>query len=225
MPDWRAIFDAEPCLPLKWFAGHGAGGKMLTDGADHLLVNIGVHQADLWLARPTSDPASHLGKLLRIAIETGETETLAMGFRNSQGLARDAEGNLWATDHGPQGGDELNLVERGGNYGWPLVSYGVDYEDKVPLTIEDEAMAPARWLPAAGVRMGSVARRFRHCRQRRAVVPPVERRPAGCFAARSFTLPSPPSRDGRAVRREDRNRLAHSRPDVHAGRTHSPAAR
>ena len=91
MPDWRAIFDAEPCLPLKWFAGRGAGGKMLTDGADHLLVNIGAHQTDLWLARPMSDPASHLGKLLRIAIETGETETLAMGFRNSQGLARDAE--------------------------------------------------------------------------------------------------------------------------------------
>ena len=159
MPDWRAIFDAEPCLPLKWFAGRGAGGKMLTDGADHLLVNIGAHQTSLWLARPTSDPASHLGKLLRIAIETGETETLAIGFRNSQGLARDAEGNLWATDHGPQGGDELNLVERGGNYGWPLVSYGVDYEDKVPLTIEDEAMGrhdgflrPAfAWVPSPGV--------------------------------------------------------------------------
>ena len=132
---------------------------MLTDGADHLLVNIGVHQADLWLARPTSDPASHLGKLLRIAIETGETETLAIGFRNSQGLARDAEGNLWATDQGPQGGDELNLVERAGNYGWPLVSYGVDYEDKVPLTIEDEAMGrhdgflrPAfAWVPSPAV--------------------------------------------------------------------------
>ena len=159
MPDWRAIFDAEPCLPLKWFAGRGAGGKMLTDGADYLLVNIGAHQTSLWLARPTSDPASHLGKLLRIAIETGETETLAIGFRNSQGLARDAEGNLWATDHGPQGGDELNLVERGGNYGWPLVSYGVDYEDKVPLTIEDEAMGrhdgflrPAfAWVPSPGV--------------------------------------------------------------------------
>ena len=159
MPDWRAIFDAEPCLPLKWFGGHGAGGKLLTDGADHLLVSIGVHQTDLWLARPTSDPASHLGKLLRIAIETGETETLAIGFRNSQGLARDAEGNLWATDQGPQGGDELNLVERGGNYGWPLVSYGVDYEDKVPLTIEDEAMGrhdgfqrPAfAWVPSPAV--------------------------------------------------------------------------
>ena len=62
MPDWRAIFDAEPCLPLKWFAGHGAGGKMLTDGADHLLVNIGTHQADLWLARPTSESRLAFGQ-------------------------------------------------------------------------------------------------------------------------------------------------------------------
>ena len=159
MPDWRTIFDVEPCLPLNWFAGHEAGGKMLTDGADHLLVIIGAHGIDSWWARPTFDPAPHLGKLLRIAIETGETETLAIGFRNSQGLARDAEGNLWATDHGPQGGDELNLLERGGNYGWPLVSYGVDYGGKVPPTIEDEAMGrhdgflrPAfAWVPSPGV--------------------------------------------------------------------------
>ncbi len=159
MPDWRTIFDVEPCLPLNWFEGLVAGGKMLTDGADHLLVIIGAHGIDSWWAQLTFGPAAHLGKLLRIAIETGETETLATGFRNSQGLARDAEGNLWATDHGPQGGDELNLLERGGNYGWPLVSYGVGYESKVPLTIEDEAVGrhdgflrPAfAWVPSPGV--------------------------------------------------------------------------
>ena len=158
-PDWRTIFDAEPCMPLKWFAGLGAGGRMLIDGADHLLVTIGAYQVDLWRARPTFAPAAHLGKLLRIAIETGETETLAIGFRNSQGLARDAEGNLWALDHGPQGGDELNLVERGGNYGWPLVSYGVDYGGKVSLGIEERAIGrhdgflrPAfAWVPSPGV--------------------------------------------------------------------------
>ena len=159
MPDWRTIFDAEPCLPLTWFAGHVAGGKMLTDGADHLLVTIGAHGIDSWWARRMFAPAAHLGKLLRIAIETGETETLATGFRNSQGLARDAQGNLWVPDQGPQGGDELNLLERGGNYGWPLASYGVGYKGKVPLTIEDEAMGrhdgflrPVfAWVPSPGV--------------------------------------------------------------------------
>ena len=159
MPDWRTIFEVEPCLPLSWFTGHAAGGEMLTDGADHLLVIIGTYSIDSWSARPSFDPAAHLGKLLRITIETGETETLAIGFRNSQGLARDAEGNVWATDHGPQGGDELNLLDRGGNYGWPLASYGVDYGGKVPLNSEDEAMGrhdgflrPAfAWVPSPAV--------------------------------------------------------------------------
>ena len=138
LPDWRTIFDAEPCLPLLWFGGHQAGGKMLTDGAGHLLVTIGDHLLDDWRARPTFEPDIHLGKLVRIAIETGEVETLAIGFRNSQGLVRDAEGNLWVPDHGAEGGDELNLLERGGNYGWPLVSYGVEYGGEVPPTMEDK---------------------------------------------------------------------------------------
>ena len=136
-PDWRRIFDAEPCLPLLDFGGHQAGGKMLTDGADHLLVIIGDHIMDDWQARPTFDPGVHLGKLLRIAIETGEVEVLAIGLRNSQGLARDGAGNLWAPDHGPRGGDELNLLEPGGNYGWPQVSYGITNESTVPPDIED----------------------------------------------------------------------------------------
>ena len=96
---------------------------MLTDGPDHLLVVIGDH--DMRSHVQASD--SHLGKLVRIEIETGTAETLAFGLRNPQGMARDGNGNLWETEHGPQGGDELNLLEPSGNYGWPLVTYGVEY--------------------------------------------------------------------------------------------------
>ncbi len=159
LPDWRTIFDAEPCLRLPWFDGPEGGGKMLMDGADHLLTIIGDHGVDGWRARPTFDPAVHLGKLLRIDIETGEAEVLAIGFRNSQGLVRDSDGNLWAPDHGPQGGDELNLLEPGGNYGWPQVSYGIKYGGEVPPTMEEEEVGrhdgflrPAlAWVPAPAV--------------------------------------------------------------------------
>ncbi len=159
LPDWRTIFDVEPCLPLPGFGGREGGGKMVTDGADHLLMIIGDHGIDGWRARPTFDPDVHLGKLLRIDIETGEIEVLAIGFRNSQGLVRDADGNLWAPDHGPQGGDELNLLERGGNYGWPQVSYGIKYGGEVPPLIEDEEVGrhdgfrrPAfAWVPSPAV--------------------------------------------------------------------------
>jgi aldose sugar dehydrogenase len=55
-------------------------------------------------------------------------ETWATGFRTPYGLAFAPDGRLWELEHGPRGGDELNLVKRGKNYGWPLVSYGVNYD-------------------------------------------------------------------------------------------------
>ena len=121
-PSWRTLFDAEPCLPE---ADVEAGGRMLADGPDHLLIVTGFHKQ---MALP-QDPESHLGKLVRVSIETGEAEVLALGLRNPQGFARDADGALWWTEHGPYGGDELNLLEPGGDYGWPAVSYGTSYGD------------------------------------------------------------------------------------------------
>jgi glucose/arabinose dehydrogenase len=59
-------------------------------------------------------------------------ETWSTGYRNPYGLAFDAKGRLWETEMGPRGGDELNLIERGKNYGWPLVSEGANY-DGVPI--------------------------------------------------------------------------------------------
>lgn len=140
-PAWRTIFDAEPCLPFGYGGGHQSGGKMLTDGLEHLLVVIGDHKVYGILIKDENgeevegvsrrvapqDPESHLGKLMRVDIATGDTEILALGLRNPQGLTRDADGNLWSTEHGPKGGDELNLLQTGKNYGWPIVSYGLAY--------------------------------------------------------------------------------------------------
>lgn len=63
-------------------------------------------------------------------------ETWASGFRAPYGLAFSPTGELWEVEHGPKGGDELNLVEKGKNYGWPVVSYGVNYND-VPIPRHD----------------------------------------------------------------------------------------
>jgi glucose/arabinose dehydrogenase len=63
-------------------------------------------------------------------------ETWASGVRAPYGLAFSPTGELWEVEHGPKGGDELNLVEKGKNYGWPLVSYGVNYDD-VPIPAPD----------------------------------------------------------------------------------------
>ncbi|MCX6602748.1 MAG: PQQ-dependent sugar dehydrogenase [Acidobacteria bacterium] len=63
-------------------------------------------------------------------------ETWASGFRAPYGLAFSPTGELWEVEHGPRGGDELNLIEKGKNYGWPLVSYGMNYNE-VPIPSHD----------------------------------------------------------------------------------------
>ena len=152
---WRTIFDAEPCIPVTVKSLHESGGRILADGPDHLLVVIGDHGQK----KSARSPDSHLGKLVRIAIETGEVEILSVGLRNPQGFVRDADGNLWETEHGPQGGDELNLLEPGVNYGWPFVSYGVQYGGSLLDTVPDEsagrhagfARPVFAWVPSIAV--------------------------------------------------------------------------
>ena len=87
------------------------------------------------------NPANHLGKIVRIEADgrvpadnpfVGQAgaapEVWSLGHRNVQGAAlHPATGELWATEHGPQGGDELNVVQAGRNYGWPLVTFGRNY--------------------------------------------------------------------------------------------------
>jgi glucose/arabinose dehydrogenase len=82
------------------------------------------------------------------------------GHRNPQGLTFDSEGNLWDTEHGPRGGDELNLIKKGANYGWPIVSYGMNYNGsafRFPWVELDSGkkntdiqMPADRWLPSIG---------------------------------------------------------------------------
>jgi aldose sugar dehydrogenase len=77
-------------------------------------------------------------------------ETWTTGHRTPYGLAFGPDGKLWEVEHGPRGGDELNLIERGKNYGWPLVSYGVNYNG-VPIaspdTRPDLAKPVIYWVP------------------------------------------------------------------------------
>jgi aldose sugar dehydrogenase len=108
---------------------------------------------------------SHLGTIVRLT-EDGEPapdnpfadrqdarpEIWTYGHRNIQGLARDPDsGRIWATEHGPYGGDELNLIERGENYGWPLQTLGLDYRTREPIGVKSaEGMVDPRvvWTPA-----------------------------------------------------------------------------
>ena len=164
-PSWRTVFDAEPCLN---FPHHGqmAGGKMLADGSDRLLIVIGEHGRDGQGSEAngrspvlSQDPDSHFGKLISVEIATGRAEVLALGLRNPQGLARDRDGRLWASEHGTNAGDELNVLKEGRNYGWPHASYALTYQNTVPEGIdlakagshEGFELPAYSWMPAIAV--------------------------------------------------------------------------
>ncbi len=120
------------------------GSRLVFDGNGYLFISIGDRQApprgDLE-AHPAQDLSNHHGTVVRIhddgripqdnpfvGTPGAQPEIWTYGHRNAQGMALDPEtGNLWLNEHGPQGGDELNLVVGGRNYGWPVIGYGVNY--------------------------------------------------------------------------------------------------
>ena len=138
--DWQVVFETRPCLPLKTdsraIEGHTAGGRMVHDGRGTLYLTSGDYAWDgiygprsVANGRPSvaQDPDADYGKVIEIDLDSGRAETVSRGNRNAQGIALDGEGRLWVVEHGMRGGDELNLVEPGRNFGWPLESYGTLY--------------------------------------------------------------------------------------------------
>jgi glucose/arabinose dehydrogenase len=114
------------------------GSRLAFDANGFLFVTLG----DRNIPPKAQDPASHIGKILRLRDDGAvppdnpfvdkpgyKPEIFTLGHRNPLGLAfNPVDGALWSTEQGPQGGDELNLVQAGKNYGWPRVSLGRNYD-------------------------------------------------------------------------------------------------
>ncbi len=146
LQDGRVIFRAKPD---KAGPGH-PGGRLLFLPDGTLLLTVG-DGFDYKAA--AQDPGSHLGKIVRLTRDgttppdnpfVGRDGTLpeiwTLGHRNPQGLALDpATGTAWAHEHGPRGGDEINRLRAGANYGWPAVTHGIDYDGTL---ISEHAFAP-----------------------------------------------------------------------------------
>lgn len=130
---WEEIYRARPCIPPKEegapFAGSQIGGRMVKTSPTTLLLAVGDQEFDGVndpVMAPMEDDYDY-GKILEIDLATRTSRILARGLRNPQGLVRASDGTVWETEHGPRGGDEVNLIERGRNYGWPRVTLGVLY--------------------------------------------------------------------------------------------------
>ncbi len=145
------------------------GARLAFDGDGYLFVTVGERQApsigDLE-AHPAQDISNHHGTVVRLHDDgsvpvdnpfVGESDVLpeiwSYGHRNPQGLAiNPVTGDVWITEHGPQGGDELNRILPGLNYGWPVIGYGVNYRTGSAIhegTLRDGIEPPTHfWVPS-----------------------------------------------------------------------------
>jgi glucose/arabinose dehydrogenase len=114
-----------------------SGARIAIDPKDgNLFVAVGDRSTGDPIPLQAQQRDTHLGKVVHITPEgkpapgnpsMGLPEVWSMGHRTPQGLAFAPDGRLWETEHGPRGGDELNLIEKGKNYGWPVIVHGINY--------------------------------------------------------------------------------------------------
>ncbi len=144
------------------------GSRLVFDREGHLFVMLG-ERSRVGMREEAQELNSHLGKVVRImpdgsvpqdnpfvGVEGALPEIWSYGHRNQQGAALHPEtGKLWTNEHGPRGGDEINIPEAGKNYGWPIVTYGREYSG---LAVgSGESSAPGmedpihHWTPSIGV--------------------------------------------------------------------------
>ncbi len=164
LTDVEDIFVAE----TRGRAGH-YGSRLAFDADGYLFVTVGERQipsrGDLE-AHPAQDITNHHGTVNRLNddgtvpsdnpfVGQGDArpEIWSYGHRNPQGLAIHPEtGDIWVTEHGPQGGDELNRIRPGLNYGWPVIGYGVNYGSGLAIhegTRRDGIESPTHfWVPS-----------------------------------------------------------------------------
>ena len=141
--------------------GQHFGSRIVFDEERYLYVTVG----ERGLQAPAQDLSNHIGTTVRlgddgsapadnpfVGQEDARSEIFTYGNRNAQGMAmHPATGKIWQTEHGPRGGDELNRMEPGGNYGWPNYNFGNHYNGQ-PIADPDSGSGTVipvlHWTPA-----------------------------------------------------------------------------
>lgn len=132
--DWRIIYSTQPCLPLKKMhraiEGHMAGGRIAFKPPSTVYIGNGEYHWDGLYAPKILGQSwdNDYGKVLKIDLNNNTAERLTTGHRNMQGILYEPQKDeVWVVEHGPKGGDELNKIVKGSNYGWPIQTLGTRY--------------------------------------------------------------------------------------------------
>ncbi|GAB3970207.1 hydrophobic compound transporter HcuB [Spirosoma terrae] len=158
LTDQKVIFEALPYSKTK----HHYGSRMVFDNKGYLFVSVGERGNE---KENPQTITNDLGKVHRIYDDgripednpfikdkTARGTIYSYGHRNPQGMIKHpTTGEIWTHEHGPRGGDELNIIKKGANYGWPVISYGINYDGKpiTNLTAKEGMEQPLNyWLPS-----------------------------------------------------------------------------
>jgi len=160
----EVVFSQQPKLDSAMHFG----SRLVFDRQGHLFITLGERSKAQFRGQ-AQQLDSHLGKVIRIRPDGSvpednpfagrrdvRPEIWSYGHRNAQGAALNPDtGVLWVNEHGPRGGDEINIPEAGRNYGWPVVSYGVNYDGSPVGAGRSEAPGMTgpihHWTPSIGV--------------------------------------------------------------------------
>lgn len=147
--EWVTLFSAEPCFdpePEAFvsavpYSGHISGGAIQSFDDENLLITIGDynHHGLGEMPNYSQNPEIPYGKFILLNKRTGNWSVFASGTRNPSGLFIDNDGIVWSVENGPEGGDELNIIREGNNYGWPEVSHGIWYTADQTLSDSSDA--------------------------------------------------------------------------------------
>ena len=155
--DQQEVFEGYPYAPAR----HHYGSRLVFGKTGHLFISMGdrgqekvfpqnletapgkVHRVNDDGSIPKDNPFVGKGKAI--------ASIYAYGIRNPQGMFMDQAGVLWEHEHGPRGGDELNIIKSGANYGWPEITYGINYDGKPisQISKKDGMQQPVNyWIPS-----------------------------------------------------------------------------
>ena len=134
--DGKALWNSQETIyeaAKEFYSGAGVhyGTRIVFDGKGHVFFVVGERGTNM----RAQDPATPYGKIMRV-MEDGRipddnpvkgNPMWSLGHRNPQGLVFGLDGVLWDTEHGPRGGDEFNKIDKGANYGWPVIAFSINY--------------------------------------------------------------------------------------------------
>jgi glucose/arabinose dehydrogenase len=151
----QLIYRSPGCFNSKTTELNAVGGRMIFSDPSQEKIIFSLGNAEIWTGLETILSKKEYGNILELDLQLKKSKVLSSGHRNPQGICK-AGANLYSSEQGPDGGDELNLIVGKQNYGWPAESYGMPYGEFVSKAVKERSFGShdsfakplISWVPA-----------------------------------------------------------------------------